>query len=184
MNKSNKNKFSIFLKDNKIEKNRNDAFKTLLYGIISFFVGLWFCHWMIGDPISSLLLLNYSKISDGYIIDSWEDSDSDDNGVKYTYGITYIYEINGRKFTEKYTGMGRIKSEFLNLNEPFPIKIEYLPSYPSINRIKGNGAQSLFEWFWRELLLSILIYGLILTIGIKLTIKGIKDFWNLWLEYS
>lgn len=159
----------------RLRSQRKSALKTLLLGTIAIFIALQFSYWWIGDPFSDLLLLQSGVTTSGFITNTREDFESNESGPHSSYDVVYTYEVNDNNYEKKHHRSGSLKSEFQDLKEPYPIEIEYLPKHPYISRIKGNGAQSLLEWLFRKLILSMFIYGAFLAPGVIVTKNGYEE---------
>ena len=89
----------------------------------------------------------------GYIIETWEDvtGETDEGRPVWEHGGTYTYCLpDGREFTQYERGRGRLRPEFQDLSQPFPVEVEYLPYDPSVSRIKGSGPSSILGWLRTE----------------------------------
>ncbi len=159
----------------RLRSQRRSALKTLLLGTIAIFIALQFSYWWIGDPFSDLLLLQSGVTTSGFITNTWEDFGGYEGGSRSSYDVVYTYDVNDHNYVKKYSRSGRLKSKFQDLKEPYPIEIEYLPKHPYISRLKGSGAQSLLEWFFRKLILSLFIYGAFLTPGVTVAKNGYEE---------
>jgi hypothetical protein len=82
---------------------------------------------------------------------------------------------DGRSFKGTAEGSGRLKEQFQDLTEPYPIEIEYLPDNPDVSRIKGSGCGSVTELLWRKIGLGGLILVGLCWIPVGLLWKGLKD---------
>lgn len=138
---------------------KKEAGKTLLYGIVWVIGAFFFWKSLVGWPLDDLRLLLHGTTTSGYITDTWEEAESGENGTVWLHGATYRYRLpDGQEIErETLTRQGRLDTDFRYLSEPYPIEVEYLPSNPEVNRIKGEGTQSLFEWAWRKAGLGILL---------------------------
>jgi hypothetical protein len=54
--------------------------------------------------------------------------------------------------------------------------VEFLPHDPSVNRIKGDGATSIFDWAWRKFGLGLVLLVAFLSPGVILLRNGYRDF--------
>jgi hypothetical protein len=79
--------------------------------------------------------------------------------------------------TDPVLAFGELKDEFYEIEDSIPIKVIYYPKYPSIARIKGNGAESLVGWFFREFCIGVLFYCACLAPGF-LMIKNACSDWQ------
>lgn len=127
------------------------------------------CHMMGGNPLNELALIRHSVVAPGFITEAWEDAESGDQGVQWFHTAVYTYRLtDGRELTEAVHGNGRLKDEFADLREPFPVEVEYLPGHPTVSRIKGGGCQTVTEWLWRKVGLGSLLLVVFAIPGIAL----------------
>ena len=101
-----------------------------------------------------------ANIATGTLVTTHEDEQEDYRGhVYFSDRKVYAYRLpDGRQFkaiTRAPTG---------HLNEQR--KIEYLPDNPSVNRIKGDGCQSVMEWLWRTVGLGPLFSAALVSPGV------------------
>jgi len=66
-------------------------------------------------------------------------------------------------FTNEFIKGCKINAESINC----PVTIEYLPNKPEINRIKGTGPQTIFQWFRQKILGALFIFILFSLYGFK-----------------
>ena len=155
-----------------------ESIKTILWGVawIAGACGLWY--WLAGNPLDELALIQRARIAPGAIVDTWEDVDEDDEGQDlWSHGATYTYRLpDGRELTQSTQNKpGRLRDEFVDLQQPYPVEVEYLPEDPTISRIKGDGSDSLSEWLWRDVGLGGLLLAAFLLPGIGLLRNGVRD---------
>ncbi|MDO9464764.1 MAG: hypothetical protein Q7J67_05655 [bacterium] len=149
--------------------------KTILCGIGAILIVVLFAHYLIGNPVTGLMLLKWGKVTKGHIVQTDQDYEHNESGSHASYSVQYEYNIDGQYFKKRYIRSGKLKPTLESLEKPYPVEIEYFPKYPAISRLKGNGAQSFIEWFFREFCLGLFVYGLFLIPGIFLINDGWKD---------
>jgi hypothetical protein len=126
-----------------------------------------------GNPIDDLRLTVSARSASGQITDSREDAEArDEGGTAWHHAVAYTFTLpNGREVTSGSSGAGRLPSDLVNLKGSVPAEIEYLPSSPSVNRLKGSGSQSVTEWFLRK----VGVGGLLLVVFAWPGVKMIRD---------
>jgi hypothetical protein len=152
--------------------------KTIFYSVLWLIFGFIFWWHEVGNPFDEYQLITNSRTANGFIIDTQEDEVEDDEGQSRWYH-SYYYEFqtpDGNTFKETKEFRGQIEDELEGIKKPYPIKVEYLLKNPSINRMKGNGNTTVFEWLWRKIGLGSLFLFMILSPGI-FAIK--KEFLNI-----
>lgn len=152
--------------------------KKLIWGTLWILGAVWFCYYSFGNPLDELALIRRAQIAPGSIIDTWEDvEDGDDGRAHWFHGATYTYRLpDGREFTKSKTSVsGRLKEKFQNLQQPYPIEVEYLPDNPKVSRIKGDGNSSITDWLWRKVGLGGLLLILLASPGIILLRNGVLE---------
>jgi hypothetical protein len=159
------------------EKTKKLAISTLK-GIAFLIGGFWFGYQFTGNPFDDLILILKGEIAQGFVVNGWEDAGEDDRGhAKSSYGVTYKFRLpDGREFSHDVKGSGQLNSDFSDFSQPIPVEIEYLPSDPSVSRLKGDGSPNLFDWLWRKLGLSIVIF-------VQLLFPGALTLRNAFREY-
>ena len=138
---------------------------TVIIGFIMVLAALGFWLYLFGNPLDELALIRHGRVVGGVIVDAWEDADDGpEGGVGWTHGVRYQYLLpDGREFTQVYHRTGRLKDQFRNLEQAYPIEVEYLPEDPAVSRIRGNGHRSVMEW----LLLKVGLGGLYLVLFVS-----------------
>lgn len=163
-----------------------EALKSIFWGIALIVGAVLFWLYLAGNPFHELALILNSNTTSGFIVNTWEDAeDGEEGGTHWYHYIGYKFEIeNGSTFQSTMHGSGRLKDELHNLSEPFPIEVEYLVDNPNINRIKGDGCQSISEWLWRKVGLGGLLLILFLSPGFILLRDGAKLTIKLYNDHS
>lgn len=157
------------------------ALKKSLGGLIACYIAFQFWLYVGGNPLHDFLLLRSGVVADGHIVNTWENVDDDDDGrAVWTHGAEYKFWLpNGKEITAKtLERSGRLKEDFANLTEPYPIKVEYYPNDPTISRIKGDGSTTLTEWLWRKAGLGGGLLALFLSPGVALLIAAYRELRN------
>lgn len=141
-------------------------------------VACWFWHYLVGNPFDELALIQRGQTVSGFIIDTWEDAESgDEGGTVWFHAAIYKYRLpDGREFTRSTNvRSGRLKDEFRALTQPYPVEVEYLPDKPLVSRLKGDGSDSMFDWLWRKAGLGIVLLVFFLSPGIVMLRDGFRD---------
>lgn len=130
-----------------------------LWGLIWLLGGLWFWHWAVGNPVHELALIRNAKTIDAELVDTSEFDGEDERG-NYYEGVNgaYLFRVDGKEF---YALSTQSHSRFDAI-----ALVEYLDDDPAVNRMKGDGAQSVSEWLWRKLGLGLVLAGFCLAPGI------------------
>lgn len=161
-----------------MDKQQKDAARSMVWGVVMCVVALWFWHGLVGNPFDDLELIRRGQTVQGFIVGSWEDPESGDNGgTHWFHGVVYKYRVPaGQEFTQRTRqSSGRLRPEFRDLVQPVPIEVEYLPDNPTVSRIKGDGSPSLFDWLWRKVGLGLLLLALFLSPGLMMLRIAIRD---------
>jgi len=127
--------------------------KILAPGLIVTALACFWLYTKLIDVWQELTLMRNHETCFGNIIETWEDmtGEADDGRLIWECGVTYTYRLpDGREFTQYTRGHGRLKPEFQDLSQPYPIEVEYLPDNPTISRIKGEGPNSIPSWLLSE----------------------------------
>ena len=155
-----------------------ESVKSVAWGAI-WIVGA-FCFWLylVGNPLDELALIQRGQTVPGFIVDTWEDAESgDEGGTQWFHAAVYKYRLpDGREFTRRTKdNSGRLKDEFRDLKQPYPIQVEYLPDAPNISRIKGDGHDTIWGWLLYKVGLGTLLLALFLSPGIIMVRNTLRD---------
>jgi len=103
-------------------------------------VGSLFSHIVVSQSWHYYLLTQRGENTQGYIIDVWEDYEPAERGGGFwIYGATYTYQLpDGREFTGRLKGEGRLRPEFRSLTQPYPVEVAYLPDNPAVSCISSD----------------------------------------------
>lgn len=154
---------------------QRDALKTLAWGLLWTAGAVWFVLNGLGSPVDDYRLMVHARTASGEIVDTWQEVEASDSGADSWFsGIAYRFRLpDGRLVEGGSRGTGPLAADLVNLKDPVPVEVEYHPDDPSLNRLKGDGSQSLGEWLRRFGL-----QGLLLTLfgapGIALLRDGIR----------
>ena len=152
-----------------------DYIKTILWGVLALVIGFFFAKYLAGDPVSNLLLVQWGKDVSGYLIHTDEEYIDGDSGGGWEHWYVYKYAVAGKTYEGEGHGSGPLKPEYSLIEEPIPIQVRYFTGYPRISKPSESGAQSLFEWFWREFCLALFIYALVCAPGVSMIRTGLRE---------
>jgi Family of unknown function (DUF6804) len=159
--------------------------KQCFIGIIALIAAFWFVIYSTKvNPYYEFMLITKSKIADGFItnLKEYEDEveipDSQGGGSKPVTVDDYEYTFttqDGKAIDSWSSDIGYIENF---TGQPLPIKVEYLPDNPEINRVKDetNQCNTIGEFIWRRLVLGILLLIMFSSIGYHFIRIGIKDY--------
>ncbi len=119
---------------------KSDRLKTVLLGLLLLTGGLWFCLYLLGNPMNELALIRRGVTAKGVIKDVADDSD-------------YEFRLPNGQMVEGKTG------EIAYYMPGYVIEVEYLPDNPAVSRIKGDGCSTVTEWIWSNVGLLILFFS-------------------------
>ncbi len=147
-----------------------------------FFI-IWVFFYKIGDPYHDFLLITKATTANGFIIGSREqEDDGEHDGIGYqSFYVYYVYTFttkDGKTIKDNASERSPESGYLAEANvKPIPIEVEYIPSNPKINRIKGMTTQPTTIWglIWR---FGLLVFFLIITY-----FGGIDDFRNTIKSY-
>ena len=162
-----------------MNKDLKSGASSTLWGIVALIVAFWFWHYLVGNPFDDLALIRRGHTVQGFIVATREDAESGDRGgTQWFHGAIYKYRLpNGQEFAQRTKDKsGRLKTEFRELAQPFPVEVEYLPDNPAVSRIKGDGSPNLFDWLWRKVGLGSLLLALFLAPGFTMLRSAVRHF--------
>ena len=160
-----------------LPKGRKAALKRIAWGLVALAFSIGFFEYLVENPYHEFLLIQNAQTAPGHVTDTWEEAESgDDGGTHWTCSYTYVFQLpDGREVTA-YSGhrSGQLRPEFSYIEEPVPVEVEYFPTDPSINRIKGDGCQTVLEWFLRKVCVGGFLLVMLCLPGGYLLRDGIK----------
>jgi len=159
------------------ERTVTGSAQMVVSGILAIVVMFLFWYSLVGNPLDELALIRHAEVVEGFIVETGEEVGETDYGSTiWTHYARYTYRLpDGREFYQTTRGTGRLSEEFYNLQEPYPVEIEYHPDDPSVSRIKGDGSDTLFEWLWRKVGLGLLLLVIFLSPGVRMLWSGVRD---------
>lgn len=147
-----------------------DSAKTVALGMVWILGACLFWYHLAGNPLHELALIQRAQTVPGLIVDA--DEEPPENGGSWRHYLWYTYSVNGREFTETFSGRGRLSRKF---SLPYPIEVEYLPDKPTVSRIKGSGHDNIQSWLLRKVGLGGILLALFCSFGISIVWKGARD---------
>lgn len=153
----------------KSENIYGSLIKGIVIGVICLIIAIWFWLSQVGNPFDELALIRKAQTTYGVLVDSFdiESAGSNDRIAILDRGI-YAFNVGGQEFkTFIDVPMGE-----LNERE----EVEYLPDNPEVNRIKGEGCQSVVEWLWRKMGIGGVILLMLCSIGFVMLRGAIFEF--------
>jgi hypothetical protein len=160
-------------------KELKSTASSALWGFLLLLGAFWFWYSLVGNPFDDLALIRRGHTVQGFIVDTWEDAESgDEGGTQWLHRAIYKFRLpDGREFMQRTKdSSGRLKAELRDLAQPFPIEVEYLPDNPAVSRIKGDGSPNLFDWLWRKIGLGSLLLALFLAPGFAMLRSAVREF--------
>lgn len=130
---------------------RQEALKSFTWAAAWVAGALWFSLHL-WHPLEDFRLMTGARTIQGEIVGTDVDVEDCDSGTDCTRGfVGYRFQPAGGADWHDGRAIfdGGLPREFQNLKLPAPIEIEYLPSDPTINRLKDTGSSSLGEWWFR-----------------------------------
>ena len=114
--------------------------KTITAVLVLFVIGSVFLYGGIANAWDDYKLMSKGQIVQGFITETWEDvEDSESGGSIWYHGAIYMYQLpDGRELEGNLNGEGKLKPEFRNLTQPYPIKVTYLVDNPAVSRITND----------------------------------------------
>lgn len=157
--------------------SHTDSRKTLVIGCIWIAACLVVFFATGGNPFDELspglsdelALIRRSERAVGVLAEKAVDEVEDDRGRVGVSDVgKYLFTaLDGGEFT---TWTRTPAGQLLN-----QVEVEYLPESPSINRVKGNGCESFWEWIWRRVGLGLFLLGMFAAPGVSMVYSSIVE---------
>lgn len=131
---------------------RRHALTTAALGLIWIVGVLWFSLDSVRHALDDLRLTRFAAVAPGQVVSTDEDTeDADDGTLLWFHRVEYKFTLpGGHEIRSGSSGDGPLRDDWRNLKQPVSVEVEYDPRFPTINRLKGNGCQSVTEWFIRK----------------------------------
>jgi|WetSurMetagenome_2_1015567.scaffolds.fasta_scaffold191473_1 hypothetical protein len=162
----------LSINDSSIVEKYREPIKTFIWSAALIIFALLFWYHIVGSPFDEFALIQKAKLATGILIDSYEVDTGDERGNVYDVGVYKFSLPDGRKF----------KAFTKNSSGEREEQVEYLPSNPSINRIKGEGCQSIIEWVEIKIIGGGILLAIFLSPGFILARNGIKEIKNIQIK--
>jgi hypothetical protein len=73
------------------------AAKDGVLGAVLLLGALWFWHSLVGNPLDDLALIRRAHVAPGFIVDTWDDAESgDEGGTVWSHGAMYTFRLPDR----------------------------------------------------------------------------------------
>ena len=146
----------------------SNPWKSLLIGIALLIAGFMFWDWGTGKILDDLLLVREKSVTIGELVETIEHEQEDFRGRVYFSEIgVYQFRVGEKLFeTSAREPVGAL---------PEFVDVEFIQRDPTINRVAGDGAQSVFEWAWRKLALSIILLLMFCSIGVYYSYCALQE---------
>lgn len=151
--------------DSNFQLKYQEPIKSFVWSFILVVFAFMFWHHLAGNPIDEYLLIQNANLANGILIDSYEVDTMDEKGNVDYVGV-YKFSIHDGRYFKAFTK---------NSTGEHEAQIEYLPSNPSINRIKGEGCRSIEEWVEKKIILGGLSIAILLIPGYIMFRQGINE---------
>lgn len=151
--------------------------KTIIVIIVLLGIGSYFSYMVASTSWQNYQLLQRGETAPGYIIETWEDVlDTERGSVVWIHGATYTYQLrDGREFTGKTGGTGKLKPEFRSLTQPYPVEVTYLPDNPSISCISADLPNNILEAFSHSAGIYLFMAAVFLFLGFYLLVVLVRE---------
>ena len=125
---------------NTLKRRLLARWKIIIAIIVLLGIGSYFIYMIVSASWHNYQLMQRGETTPGYIIDVWEDYEPAERGAGFWhYTVTYTYQLpDGREFTVKVDGEGRLKPNFRSTIQPYPVEVTYLPDNPAISCISAD----------------------------------------------
>lgn len=159
---------------------------NMIVGLAILLFGFYFWRDIAGNPINEFRLITKGKIADGYVTSAEESSeyveenDGRTGGMAYQFYYKYYFNLpDGKRIYDSAISGGMLPEDLCCLeDESYEVKVQYLSSNPTINRINefDSGSKTIGNWLWRKVGLGgILLVGC-LSVGVILIRNTIKEY--------
>lgn len=151
-----------------MEKNpKRTAIYEISWGLVLTVAAGAFWYSIVGNPIEELWLLQTgaeAKIEIGECFDDFVEDDRGHGG--YVQRCPFSYQVNN----QSYYGRGD------NISDS---EVIYLPSDPSVHRLKSLLATGYADWFFGKILLGLVLLVMFLSAGVGLFYAAVKNLYQL-----
>ena len=141
---------------------------SFLGGGVLVLVAAGFVYHIGGNPLHDLALIRGARLATGSLVDSFDVEVEDDRGhVDVSQDGVYAFRSpDGREYMTKTNApVGQLERS---------VVVEYLPSNPAINRVKGDGARNITDLVLRKIGLGLLLLVAFSSVGVSVMWRAIQ----------
>lgn len=142
------------------------AIKTIFLGICLTIIGFYFWFHIVGNILDELRLISRAQVTNGFLVETTEiETEGPQDKINISERGIYAFHLpNGEEY-KSYSDVATEKQ----------VEIEYLSDDPWVNRVKGDGCQSVIEWIWRKVGLGSLFLVMVLSPGCLVIKNGVRE---------
>lgn len=152
--------------------------KGIFWGTLALIAAFLFTFHLTGNPYHEYQLITNGITTQGFITETFEDAGSGpEGGTHFYYDYKYNFRTdNGKIIQSDGEGVGRLRDEFIDLIDPFPIQVVYLKNKPEINSLKDSLCDSVWELLWRKVGIGTIMLVMLSSIGFILIRNALKEY--------
>lgn len=146
-----------------------------------------FLIWMVSSssPVNDFNLITKSSIAKGQITSTQQETDvvetNDGRTSEQIYFYDYDYSFvlpNGKIITARGSEPGEIPEHLMDLDEPFPVQVEYLADNPNVSRIKGMDSNdtTILQWIRHRMVIQTIVFLFFCYWGFTFIRTGLKEY--------
>jgi hypothetical protein len=146
----------------RVDNPARSGSRFIVAALIIFLIGIWLLLPMLTVPLNELDLIRNGKTVEGAATDSGFVSVDDSENRHYEgWWVEYNFKLDGYAphFTSRSYYADNLPYHLEKQNLPQPVRVEYLLSEPSINRLSGTGNQTIVSWAKSILPVAFVISG-------------------------
>ena len=155
----------------------------MFLGVLAMLAGGWFAYYLLGNPLDELALILRGRTAPGFLVDAWEEPEGGpEGGTLWSHGAAYTYRLpDGRELRGATRSQsGRLREDLRGLSQPRAIEVEYLPSDPTVSRIKGDGHDTIWRFMLLKLGGGMVVLAMLVTPGAIV----IRQHFRAWRKLS
>lgn len=146
-----------------------------------------FLIWLVSSssPINDFNLITKSSIAKGQITSAKEETDvvetNDGRTSEQIYFYDYDYNFvlpNGKIIAAWGSEPGEIPEHLIDMNEPFPVQVEYLADNPKVSRVKemDSNDTTILQWIRHRMVIQTIIFLILCYWGYTFIRDGLKEY--------